>query len=126
MVDVFLTDSNTGAAVGAFGTILHLDVIDAVENNPIDESTSTIILKQNYPNPVHNKTEIEFRIPESNFTSLKIYNLKGQEISTLVNDDMKPGSYKVRWDGRSFQGGVYYYTLKVGRFVKTRKLILLR
>ncbi len=87
----------------------------------------TFSLKQNYPNPFNPSTTIEFSIPKSEFVTLKIYNLLGQEVATLVLDKLTPGNYKYTWDASGFASGVYYYRLETDkRFVQTRKLIVLK
>jgi len=81
-------------------------------------------LSQNYPNPFNPTTTIEISIPKPEFVTLKIYNLLGQEVSTLVSDKLTPGEYKYNWDASGFASGIYYYKLKVGSFVQTKKLLL--
>lgn len=83
-------------------------------------------LKQNYPNPFNPKTTIEFTLPKKEYVKLKIYNLLGQEVATLVNEKLNPGIYKYQWDGEQFSSGLYYYRIKTGEYVKSRKLILMK
>lgn len=88
-------------------------------------------LEQNYPNPFNPETNLQFRISEYGFIILKIYNLTGQEVKTLVNARLTPGSYKVKWDGTNTNGqpvasGVYFYRLTAGKHTRVRKMLLLR
>ncbi len=83
-------------------------------------------LSQNYPNPFNPSTVIEFGIPKSSFVSLKIYDVLGNEIQTLVNEEKPAGRYEVKFNGSSFSSGIYYYTLKSGDFSSTKKLILMK
>ena len=83
-------------------------------------------LSQNYPNPFNPITNIQFSIPKTEFVSLKIYNLLGQKVTTLVDKKQPAGSYQVQWDASRFASGVYYYQLKVGDYVQTRKMVLLK
>ena len=83
-------------------------------------------LSQNYPNPFNPTTRINFVSPLTSHVSLKIYNILGQEVATLVNDEMKTGSYEVTWDASGFPSGVYFYWLTAGAFAETRKLMLMR
>ncbi|HOI31064.1 MAG TPA: T9SS type A sorting domain-containing protein [Melioribacteraceae bacterium] len=83
-------------------------------------------LSQNYPNPFNPTTTISFSIPESQFISLMVYDILGREISTLVNEEKQPGNYKVNFDGSNLSSGVYYYQMRAGQFVETKKLILLK
>lgn len=83
-------------------------------------------LEQNYPNPFNPTTKIEFNIPESGFVSLKIYNILGNEIATLINEEKTAGGYRVDFDATKLPSGVYFYTLKAGSFSQTRKMLLLK
>jgi uncharacterized lipoprotein YddW (UPF0748 family) len=84
-------------------------------------------LEQNYPNPFNITTNIEFSIPESEYVMLKIYNLLGQEIATLVSELLAPGNYKYKWDASDFAGGIYLYKLKTENDLgQTKKLVLLK
>jgi hypothetical protein len=86
----------------------------------------TYSLGQNYPNPFNPVTHIEFQIPESEFVSIKIFNLIGKEVATLVSEEMNPGNYRYRFDGKALASGVYYYQLVAGEFREVKKMILLR
>jgi hypothetical protein len=86
----------------------------------------TYSLEQNYPNPFNPTTSIEYSIPSSEFVTLRIYDLLGQEVSTLVNENKQAGNYKVEFDASSLSGGVYLYKLTAGSFTLSRKLILLK
>ncbi len=94
-------------------------------------------LFQNYPNPFNPTTTIQYTIPDFVKTlyskskqatfqhvQLKVYDIIGREMATLIDKKQKPGNYKVIFDGKTFASGVYYYRLKVGEFAKTRKMIL--
>jgi hypothetical protein len=82
---------------------------------------------QNYPNPFNPTTTIEFSIPNTEFVTLKIYNILGQEMATLVSEKLKPGSYKYNWDASAFSSGLYLFRLEtVQRIISTKKLVLLR
>ena len=83
-------------------------------------------LSQNHPNPFNPSTSISFTIPHSVPVSLRIYNLLGQEVATLVNEARPPGTYTVRWDGSGQPSGVYFYRLQAGEYVETKKAILLK
>ncbi len=82
------------------------------------------ILMQNYPNPFNPTTTIRFDLPKSSFVTLKIYNLLGKEIATLVNGKRPAGEHAVEWNGKGLPNGIYLYHLRAGDFVETRKLIL--
>jgi len=83
-------------------------------------------LSQNYPNPFNPTTNINFNVPKSGLVKMIVYDINGREISTLVNQEMTPGSYKVDFDGSSLSSGIYYYTLTSGDFVETKKMMLVK
>lgn len=83
-------------------------------------------LSQNYPNPFNPTTHFDFRVPISGFVSLKIYDVLGQEVATLVNEAKQAGEYRVEWDASNQPSGVYFCRMQAGTFVETRKLALVR
>ncbi len=83
-------------------------------------------LSQNYPNPFNPSTQIEYSIPQSGYVTIKVYNLLGQEIATLVNQEQRAGSYKVDFDATKLASGVYMYQLHAGNFSLTKKMILMK
>ena len=85
---------------------------------------STFSLQQNYPNPFNPTTNIEFRIANLELVTLKVFDVLGREISTLVNEVRPAGVYTVRWDASSFPSGVYFYRLQAREFVQTKKMVL--
>ena len=83
-------------------------------------------LFQNYPNPFNPNTTIEFVLPKSVFMTLKIYNILGQEVATLVSERLAAGNYKYEWDASGLASGVYMYRLEAGKFKQVRKMLLVR
>ena len=83
-------------------------------------------LKQNYLNPFNPSTTIEFQIPNSQFVSLKIYNILGEKVATLISKKLKAGSHTVRFNAAHLASGVYLYRLTAGRFILTKKLVVIR
>jgi len=87
-------------------------------------------LDQNYPNPFNPSTKIKYQTAKSGFVELKIYNVLGKEVSTLVNKEMPAGSYEVEFQSavgnRQLASGIYFYTLNAGEFTQTRKMIYLK
>ncbi len=83
-------------------------------------------LDQNYPNPFNPSTTIRYKVAKEGLVTLKVYNLLGQEVATLVNELQVSGSYEVTFDARSLSSGIYFYTLTSGNFVSTKKMILMK
>jgi hypothetical protein len=95
------------------------------------EETSSITpndynLLQNYPNPFNPSTTINFTIPSNELVTLKIFNILGSEVATLVNQNLAPGSYKFNFDAQNLASGVYLYELKAGNFTEIKKMNLLK
>lgn len=90
------------------------------------EIPSKYDLAQNYPNPFNPVTNLEFGISNLRFVTLKVYDMLGKEVSTLVNEKLNPGTYKVEFDGSSLPGGVYFYRLTSGDFTDTRRMMLIK
>jgi hypothetical protein len=83
-------------------------------------------LSQNYPNPFNPSTEIQYSIPKSGLVTLRVYNMLGQEIVTLVNQKQQAGSYTVNFDASKLASGVYLYRIQTGDFSLTKKMTLLK
>jgi photosystem II stability/assembly factor-like uncharacterized protein len=101
--------------------------------NPKSEIPKQFSLGQNYPNPFNPRTDIRFTISaekadrqDARFTSLKIYDVLGREVATLVNEVKQPGEYTATWDAANVPSGIYFYRLTAGRYVETKKLILMK
>jgi hypothetical protein len=97
-----------------------------VEEPGDDPVPAEFALLQNYPNPFNPATNIQWTLVNRVLTTLKVYDLIGREVATLVNEVKGPGTYSVRFDGSHLASGVYYYRLQAGDFVATRKLMLLK
>ena len=83
-------------------------------------------LEQNYPNPFNPTTNIEYSIPEASFVQLKVYDILGNEVVTLVNEEQSADVYRVDFSGSDLTSGIYFYRLQTANFVKTKKLIFLK
>ena len=103
-------------------------------NKIASDIPESFALFQNYPNPFNPTTKIKFSIPLSRglperrgvFTRLIVYDLLGNEVATLVNENLNPGTYEVTWDASNFASGIYFYKLETENFSETKKLILLK
>ena len=83
-------------------------------------------LGQNYPNPFNPVTNVQFSIASRQLTILKVYDVLGQEVSTLVDEVKEPGKYTVSWDAGKLASGVYIYSITAGSFSERRKMLLIR
>jgi len=102
-----------------------------VSATPIETLPRSYGLSQNYPNPFNPETWILYQLPEPALVSIKIYNIRGQQVKNLREEEQSSGIYRVRWDGHNHQGnpaasGVYFCRMTSGPFTKTIKMILLR
>jgi photosystem II stability/assembly factor-like uncharacterized protein len=126
---VFFTDANTGTAVSGSGDIFHTKtggVPTWIKEYRIDEMPQHSSLSQNYPNPFDQSTNIKFEIPESEFVTIKIYDIDGKLVTTLVNEKMRPGSYEVAWNAANYPVGVYFCRLKAGSDVESMSMEVVR
>lgn len=84
------------------------------------------VLEQNYPNPFNPSTNFRLKISEAGFTTLKIYNLLGQEVAVVLDEFMNPGTYDIRFDAAGLSSGIYFYRIRVNDFSASKKMILVR
>nr|MCU0405834.1 T9SS type A sorting domain-containing protein [Ignavibacteriaceae bacterium] len=85
-----------------------------------------ISLSQNYPNPFNPSTRIEYSIPQSGLVTIKIYDILGREVATLVNEEKQRGVYSISFDATGLSSGIYFYRIQFENFVQTKKLTLLK
>ncbi len=112
------------------GTLTYSNEIEV----EVDFTPKEFVLYQNYPNPFNPTTTIKFTIPsviasgakQSQFVTLKVYDILGNEVATLVNEEKQPGVYEVEFNSTGLSSGIYFYQLKGGSFTDTKKLMLLR
>jgi len=136
---IFLNE-NTGFIHGDNGIILKTTTggLTAINQN-ISVSPESFSLSQNYPNPFNPVTNIKFDIPKSGLVKITVFDLLGRELTTLVNEQMQPGSYNVDWDASNYPSGVYFYRLEAGDpstgspkgqtgrgFVESKKMVLVK
>jgi photosystem II stability/assembly factor-like uncharacterized protein len=93
----------------------------------IAKSPTAFVLKQNYPNPFNPSTTIQFSLPRSGYVTLKVYDMLGAEVATLVAENLFAGKHQVEWNAGALTGGVYFYRLQqAGGAIQTKKLILVK
>ncbi|MDR3665229.1 MAG: T9SS type A sorting domain-containing protein, partial [Ignavibacteriaceae bacterium] len=83
-------------------------------------------LSQNYPNPFNPSTTIQYSIPSRSLVTLRIYDITGRELVTLLNGEINPGSYEINFKASKLPTGVYFYTLRANSFVSTKKMLLIK
>jgi hypothetical protein len=88
------------------------------------EENTAVVLKQNFPNPVQNKTTIEFSLANPGFVTLSVSNLAGKIVKTLVNTELQSGIHSVELDAGELPNGIYFYRLNAGNFSSTQKMIV--
>ena len=122
---VVFVQSTASKTIYQSETINYSDLSITDVANKINKPES-FLLEQNYPNPFNPTTQIKFEISKSGFTTLKVFNLLGNEISTLLNEDIPAGNYELTFDASNLPAGVYFYTLKSSDLLQTKKMILLK
>lgn len=126
------SDGKNWAASFGYGTPGKVnDVFTDVNYENVTSLPEKYDLKQNYPNPFNPVTKIQYEIPETknvedNFVTLKVYDILGNEIITIINEYEKPGYYEVQFNASNLASGIYFYQLKAGDFIHTKKMVLLK
>ncbi len=119
------TQSNYGWTVDKWHYNGTLPTITSVEEvgGTVPE---TYVLKQNYPNPFNPATTIEFSVLKAGHISLKVYDMLGKEVATLVDEEREPGNFKVTFDASTLTSGTYFYTLRSGGFAETKRMLVIK
>jgi len=131
LIDFIITNGSGNLNVG---TTFYLDDLSFGASTDVkaeNNSLTTFELAQNYPNPFNPSTVIKYSIPKESFVTLKIYNLLGQEVATLVNEDKPVGTYNAKFStsdvsSGKLTSGIYLYRLTAGNYVQTKKMMLLK
>jgi hypothetical protein len=111
---------------GSGMTLLHYtDYVTGIKETT-HQVISSYSLSQNYPNPFNPVTNISFSIPKRSFVSVKLYDLLGREVSTIVSEELPAGNHSRQWNAVNISSGIYFYRLQAGSFTETKKLVLLR
>ncbi|HTY11398.1 MAG TPA: T9SS type A sorting domain-containing protein [Bacteroidota bacterium] len=126
LVDVFVSYTDSAAF-----RKLYPDLPAEIQNftTSVPEPTGTprsFALQQNYPNPFNPATVISYQLAVSSRVTLKVYDILGKEVATLVDEQKQPGSYRVMFDGSRLASGIYFYRLQTGSFTATKKLMLVK
>lgn len=119
-------------ATGNTGILQSWSLIVTTVSNPIgiqpigNEIPKGYSLSQNYPNPFNPVTKMSFALPQSSKVKLTVYDILGREITSLVNEQLNPGTYEVDWNASDYSSGVYYYVLKAGDFKEVKKMVVVK
>ena len=114
----FFTNSNLDVLAAFLDT--HLKNTSDVDESKYESQVKEIKLSQNYPNPFNNRTVIKFELPVPGMTSIKIFNVAGKEVSTLINEELSAGHHQIVFDAANLASGEYYYQMRSGDFYQTR------
>jgi hypothetical protein len=117
-----IVSNQRDASVVLMDSLLSITEVNSSKKNFPEE----YLLTQNFPNPFNPNTIISYQLPVSDWVSLKVFDITGKEIATLVNEEKLAGFYRCEFDGSKLTSGIYFYQLKVGNFVETKKLILMK
>jgi hypothetical protein len=115
------TGSTDGKPVGDLNWFPGFLGVEQIDNVP-----ASFELLQNYPNPFNPSTKITFKLEQSGLTTLSIYNLLGQKVETLVNEDLPVGTHQVTFDASKLSSGVYFYKIEAGKYSSVKKMMLLK
>ena len=121
-ISYIIWEDSSNGHINLFG-VKRLDQIGDVTDKII---ANNFTLYQNYPNPFNQKTVIKYELLSRDFVTLKVYDVLGKEIATLVNEEKDAGEYKTTFDGLNLASGIYVYRLSVGNNHLSRKMILLK
>ena len=106
------------------GLIYGDTTVTGIENENV--LPTEFILSQNYPNPFNPSTTINYEIPKSSLVTLKVYDVLGREVATLVNEEKQAGRYNVTFNASKYSSGVYFYRITAGDFSQIKKMVLLK
>lgn len=119
----FINNEHGGRLIYNADKIMSLMIGDNITGN-MDLTPNEYSLQQNYPNPFNPSTTIEYTIPKDGYVSLKVYDITGREIASLVNQYQNTGSYLVTWNASNFSSGVYFYRIVAGDYIATKRMVL--
>ncbi len=124
--DAVCFDSNEVFAAFRYGGMWETNSLITEIKNQNKKIPTTYLLSQNYPNPFNPTTTINYSIPKSSFVTIIVYDILGREVENLVNEEKKAGNYSLNFNASSLASGVYIYKMQAGKFIDTKKLILMK
>ena len=122
----YITSSNSGDTVAIYLIRAYVSLVTGVIKQDIELTPAAYSLSQNYPNPFNPSTTIKFQIAKDGFVSLKVYDILGSEVKTLVDGYMNKGTYNAEFNGSGLSSGIYFYKLQTDGYTAVKKLMLLK
>jgi photosystem II stability/assembly factor-like uncharacterized protein len=128
LFSVYFVNSDKGWIVGSDGTILYTTNggVSFVKEEEFGAIPTAFLLSQNYPNPFNSSSVIKYSIPKSSQVVIKIFDILGNEIETLVNEEKPTGTYGITWYAEGLPSGIYFYQLKACNYLETKKMMLIK
>ena len=125
---VSFTDANNGTVIGQYGTILRTTNGGAsfVEEDQIGDIPIAFSLSDNFPDPFNPSTKIRYSIPQTSIVVIKVFDILGNEIETLINEQKSIGTYELTWTAVNLPSGIYFYQLIAGSYIETKKMVLMK
>jgi hypothetical protein len=127
-ISVTIANNSGPVSLGSYflmDDLLFQGTVTGIDKNS-DEIPYNFALMQNYPNPFNPSTNLSFVIGNSSFISLKVYDILGNEVATLVNEEKPAGSYEISFDASNLAGGVYFYRLTAGNYSDVKKMMVMK
>lgn len=128
IITIAILDTSTGES-GTIGSMAYIDDLIFTSPSGVEQISGLpqdFRLSQNYPNPFNPSTKIEYSIPEVSFVQLKVYDILGNEVVTLINEEQSAGSYRADFSGANLSSGMYILKLQAGQYTKTIKMTLMK
>jgi hypothetical protein len=122
----YYTTNNTGDSIWYYLVRAYVSFPATGVQRTVELSPSTYNLGQNYPNPFNPSTAIRFDLPLRSFVTLKVYDMIGREVATLVNGFQEAGSHEIKFDASGLPSGIYFYRISTDKFTETKKLVLIK
>jgi hypothetical protein len=122
----YIPSNATGDSVYTFLIRAYVSINSSGVKQSIELTPAAFVLEQNYPNPFNPSTIIRFQMPSKGWVTLKIYDIIGREVATLVNGFQETGTHDVKFDASNLPSGVYFYRIAIGKYTETKKLMLIK
>ena len=124
-------DNDYDLAVSNYGSenisiVENLTIISGIDGSPETYVPESFSISHNYPNPFNPSTKIRYSIPQSSNVIVKVFDILGNEIETLINEEKTAGTYEMTWYAENLSSGIYFYQIKTENYIETKKMILIK